>query len=86
MPVISTFFGIIIRMFYHEHGPPHLHAEHHGDHAMFGFDGTLLAGGLRSRAARRRIERWVALHRRELEANWARITVGQPLERIEPLE
>ena len=86
MPVISTFFGIVIRMFYQEHGPPHFHAEHQGDHTTFGFDGALLAGGLRSRAARRRIERWAALHRRELVAIWARIAAGQPLERIEPLE
>jgi len=27
MPVISTFFGIVIRMFYREHGLPHFHAE-----------------------------------------------------------
>jgi hypothetical protein len=26
MPVISTFFGIVIRMFYREHGLPHFHA------------------------------------------------------------
>ena len=86
MPVISAFFGIIIRMFYQEHEPPHVHAEHQGDQAKFGFDGTLLAGGLRSRVARRRVERWVALHQRELEANWAKMKTGQPLERIEPLE
>jgi hypothetical protein len=28
MPVISTFFGIEIRMFYREHGLPHFHAEY----------------------------------------------------------
>ena len=30
MPVISTFFGIVIRMFYREHGLPHFHAEFQG--------------------------------------------------------
>jgi hypothetical protein len=30
MPIISTFFGIVIRMFYKEHEPPHFHAEHQG--------------------------------------------------------
>ena len=33
MPVISTYFGILIRMYYKEHGPPHFHAEHAGDQA-----------------------------------------------------
>jgi hypothetical protein len=86
MPVISTFFGILVRMFYQEHEPPHFHVEHQGDHAKFSFDGTVLAGNLRSRTARRRVERWVSLHRRELEANWERMKAGRPLERIEPLQ
>jgi hypothetical protein len=72
-------------MYYQEHGVPHFHAEHHSERATFTFDGQLLAGGIRSRRARRQIEEWAALHRRELEANWERMRVGQTLERIEPL-
>lgn len=86
MPVISAFLGIVVRMFYREHGPPHFHAEHQGEHATFTFDGQLLAGGIRTARARRHIQEWALLHRRELEANWARIALGQPLERIEPLQ
>jgi len=73
-------------MFYQEHEPPHFHAEHQGDHAKVGLDGTVLAGSLRSGTARRRVQRWVSLHRRELEANWDRMKAGRPLERIEPLQ
>jgi len=29
LPVVSAFFGIIIRMYYEEHEPPHFHAEFH---------------------------------------------------------
>lgn len=28
MPVISIFFGIVIRMYHKEHEPRHFHAEH----------------------------------------------------------
>jgi len=35
MPEISRFFGIIIRMFFDEHNPPHIHAEHSGNKAVF---------------------------------------------------
>jgi hypothetical protein len=73
-------------MFYREHGPPHYHAEHGGDQATFGFDGHLIAGNIRSVRARRYIEEWTNLHRRELEANWERMKAGQTLERIEPLQ
>jgi hypothetical protein len=85
MPVISIFFGIIIRMYYQEHDPPHFHAEHRGDRATFTFGGEVIAGEIRSRQARRRIQRWATLHRRELDANWEAVRAGRPLERIEPL-
>ena len=85
MPVISTFFGILIRMYYKEHGPPHFHAEHAGDQATYTFDGALLAGSIRSRQAHRHIAAWAAQHRPQLEANWAAMNAGQALERIEPL-
>jgi len=86
MPVISTFFGIIIRMFYREHGVPHFHAEHQGQQATFTFDGEVLAGELRSRTARRLVKEWAVAHREELEANWSRIKRGETLERIAPLD
>src|SRR2546421_5312707 len=33
MPEISRFLGIVITMFYNDHGPPHFHATY-GDHAI----------------------------------------------------
>jgi hypothetical protein len=86
MPVISVFFGIVIRMFFREHGVAHFHAEHQGQQATFTFDGKLLAGSMQSRTALRLIEEWAAAHRQELETNWERAKAGQPLERIAPLD
>lgn len=86
MPVISVFFGIVIRMFYGEHGIAHFHAEHQGQQATFTFDGEVLAGGLRSPTALRLIEEWATAHRADLEANWNRAKAGEPLERIAPLD
>ena len=86
MPIISTFFGIVIRMFYREHEPVHFHAEHQGQRASFGVHGEILAGEIQSANARRLIREWAELHRAEIEANWARMKAGEQLERIEPLE
>lgn len=47
MPEISRFFGIIIRMYYDDHDPPHLHAEHQDNKALFDFQGNILRGTLR---------------------------------------
>jgi len=30
VPIISTFFGIVIRMVYKDHEPAYFHAEHQG--------------------------------------------------------
>jgi hypothetical protein len=69
MPIISTFFGIVNRMFYQEHEPLHFHAEHQGQHAKCDFGGEIIAGYIRSATARDLIRRWAVSHRRELEAN-----------------
>ncbi len=86
MPTISAFFGIVIRMFYREHEPPHFHAEYQGQQGKFTFDGKMTAGNINSRTARRLIRQWASLHHRELEANWENMTLGRTLEKIAPLE
>lgn len=85
MPIISAFFGIVIRMYYKEHEPPHFHAEHSGQNATFDFNGELIAGEIRSRRARDRIRAWTHMHHVELTANWEKMKAGQSLEAIEPL-
>ena len=86
MPIISIFFGIVIRMFYKEHDPPHFHGEYQGQQGKFDFDGEMLIGNIRSKTALRLIQEWASSHRTELEANWDRIKAGRAIERIEPLE
>jgi hypothetical protein len=35
MPTISTFYGILIQMFWQEHAPPHFHALYAEYEALF---------------------------------------------------
>ena len=35
MPEISRFYGIVIKMFFDDHNPPHFHAEYGGETAYF---------------------------------------------------
>jgi hypothetical protein len=86
MPIIATFFGIVIRMFYQEHEPPHFDVEHQGQQAKCDFGGEIIAGYIRSATARDLTRRWAVSHRRELEANWEKMKAGWALDRIEPLE
>ena len=86
VPVLSAFFGIIIRMFYNEHEPPHFHAEHQGQHGKFDMMGEMIVGGIQSRTALRLIREWAQLHERELQRNWELVKSSRPLEHIEPLQ
>jgi hypothetical protein len=51
MPIISIFFGIVIRMYHSEHPPPHFHASYQGFEALISIDDArVLAGSLPKRA------------------------------------
>ena len=85
MPRISTFYGIVITMYYRDHHPPHFHAIYGEYEAQIVIE-TLepLAGELPSRAFRL-VQEWGAMHRDELEENWAKVESHLPLATIEPL-
>jgi Domain of unknown function (DUF4160) len=86
MPRISAFFGIIIRMYYDEHNPPHLHAEFQGNGAVLDFQGNVMRGDLRSRTALRLLRDWIDLRVMELEEDWELARAGRDLNEIEPLK
>lgn len=85
MPIISKFFGIIIRLFYDEHNPPHLHAEYQRKKAVFDFQGNIIRGGLFSKTATCLIREWIDLHSAELEADWKLAKAGREIRKIAPL-
>jgi len=86
MPEVSRFFGIVIRMYFDEHLPPHFHAIYGSYEAQVGIDPIMvLEGRLPHRAISMVIE-WAALHQRELMNNWGRLRRDQSIMKIEPLE
>lgn len=84
MPTISMFYGIIIRMFYDDHNPPHFHVDYGNYTAMFNFDGILLQGNIPKRQ-KKLIEAWALLHKEELIANWKLSKNNEQLFYINPL-
>ena len=47
MPIISSFYGIIIRMYFkdtEQHQTPHFHASYGGSKAVFDLEGNLIVG------------------------------------------
>jgi hypothetical protein len=84
MPIISTFFGIIIRMYFGDHNPPHFHVEFQGEKATFNFDGQLLAETISSQPGNWYVTGLVVTTRTDDKLE--EIEKGRPLNRIKPLE
>ena len=72
MPVLSRFYGIIIRMYFlqKEHNPPHIHAIYGDDKAAITIaDGKILEGNLPKKALEM-VREWIELNRAELLRIW----------------
>lgn len=88
MPVLSTFFGIIVRMYREvggKHNVPHIHAEYSGEEIALALDGTVLEGSIPKNKLKL-LEAWMEIHREDLEANWKLLTDGEQFFRIDPLK
>lgn len=86
MPEISRFYGIIIRMYFKDHAPPHFHAEYQGYKAEYDIRTfEIIAGNLPSRANAMVLE-WASIHREELVMNWNKAQTPEALEKIKPLD
>lgn len=88
MPIISMFYGIIIRMFLIDnkhHNLPHIHAKYAEFEASISImEGEILAGEL-PRKQLRLVLAWIELHRDELLADWELAVGGETPYKIDPL-
>jgi len=86
VPEISRFFGIVIKMFFDDHNPPHFHAMYGEHEALIEIQTlTVFAGSLPPRALGLVIE-WATLHQQELLDNWNRAQAQRAVVKIEPLK
>lgn len=85
MPEISRFLGVVIRMYYRDHPPPHFHAAY-GDFAVVVYlDSWIVEGRFPPRALRLVLE-WAEQHAEELHEDWRLAMDRRPLRPIPPLE
>jgi hypothetical protein len=86
VPEISRFFGIVIRMFYNDHAPPHFHAEYGEHEALIEIESLAVYAGYLPNRALGLVREWAGLHREELRQDWTLARTGQVPSRIAPLE
>jgi len=85
MPEVSRFYGIVIRIFYDDHNPPHFHAEYGEREVLVSISTLAILGGSFPARALGMVTEWASSHQRELLAAWARASQLQPPGKIEPL-
>ncbi len=88
MPVISMFYGIIIRLYLIDnkhHSLPHIHAKYAEFEASISIsEGEILAGDLPKKQLRL-VQAWIELHKDELIADWELAVHGENPYKIAPL-
>lgn len=88
MPVISTFYGLIVLMYYmdnKQHKLPHIHVRYQGKEAVLAVpDGEVLEGSLPPNKMKI-IQAWIELHKDELMADWELAVNGAKVYKIAPL-
>ncbi len=86
MPEICRFYGIIIRMYFEDHSPPHFHAFYGSQEALIEISSSaVLAGNLQPRALGL-VAEWTSLHRTDLEEAWLRAKHLENPGKIAPLD
>ena len=88
MPVISMFYGIIVRMYKEsgtKHKVPHIHADYSGDEVVVSIDGEVLEGSIPKNKLKL-LEAWMEIHKDELMADWELLSSGEQHFRIDPLK
>jgi Domain of unknown function (DUF4160) len=88
MPIISMFYGIIVRLYLLDnkhHNLPHIHAKYAEHEASIEIaSGEVLAGEL-PRKQLRLLQAWIELHQDELMADWELAANGEQPYKILPL-
>ena len=85
MPEICRFYGIVIKMYFADHAPPHFHAEYAEHEARIAIESLAVISGKLPPRAMGLVAEWTTLHQEELAALWEQARRLEPLRRIDPL-
>jgi Domain of unknown function (DUF4160) len=86
VPTISAFFGILIRMYFNDHPPPHFHAQYGEYEVVIAIESLMTLEGTFPRRALGLVIEWAELHKSELLSDWELCRVKQHPLKIAPLE
>nr|VFK39380.1 MAG: protein of unknown function (DUF4160) [Candidatus Kentron sp. TC] len=82
MPEIARFYGIIIKLFFGDHPPPHFHAVYGECIGLFNIETLEMIEGDLPKRAKKLVIEWAQLHKNELEDMWNK----QEFHKLPPLD
>lgn len=85
MPEICRFYGIVIKMYFDDHSPPHFHAHYSGHEVRINIYTLAVVFGRLPAQALGLVAEWPSLHQEELLQLWQKAKNLQSLHKIEPL-
>ncbi|MBI4481251.1 MAG: DUF4160 domain-containing protein [Acidobacteria bacterium] len=85
MPEISRFYGIVIKMYFDDHSPPHVHAQYAGHEALISINTLAVISGRLPARALGMVAEWASLHHEELLSLWEKAKNLEPLHKVDPL-
>jgi len=86
VPTISAFYGILIRMFFNDHAPPHFHARYGEFEATVDIGTLAVLQGQLPRRALNLVQEWATMHRGELLEDWRLCRENARPNQVEPLQ
>ena len=85
MPVLSKFYGIVIRMLFVRHWSAHFHAIYGNCELVVGVAPVRIIQGEAPPRVRSLVMEWASVHQSELLQAWNRLAYAQAPTTIEPL-
>lgn len=85
MPEISRFFGIVVKMYFDDHPPPHFHAEYGEHEALIDLHALVVIGGRLPPRVLGLVVEWASQHQVQLLVLWERAVQRQSLYKLPPL-
>ena len=70
MPIIARFYGILIKMYFREHGVPHFHALYGDCNGVFEIEKLEMIEGDLPKRAQKMVKEWADLYRNDLLEMW----------------
>jgi hypothetical protein len=82
MPEIARFYGIVIKLFFGDHPPPHFHAVYAEHVGLFNIETLEMIEGDLPKRAKKLVIEWATLNKSELKKMWE----SQEFHKLPPLD